>query len=87
VRSALRGVADVDRITARIALRSARPRDLSALRESLLRLPELAALRSPLPRAAAGRDRRLRSPSPPSRSPCCTPRSPPSPPPWCATAA
>ena len=43
VRSALRGVADVDRITARIALRSARPRDLSALRDSLARLPELAA--------------------------------------------
>ncbi len=42
VRGALRGVADVDRITARIALRSARPRDLSALRESLVRLPELA---------------------------------------------
>ncbi|HNF78488.1 MAG TPA: DNA mismatch repair protein MutS, partial [Thauera aminoaromatica] len=47
VRSALRGVADVDRITARIALRSARPRDLSALRESLLRLPELAAALAP----------------------------------------
>ncbi len=43
VRSALRGVADVDRITARIALRSARPRDLSALRESLSRLPALAS--------------------------------------------
>ncbi|MBN8441706.1 MAG: DNA mismatch repair protein MutS [Thauera sp.] len=41
VRTALRGVADVDRITARIALRSARPRDLSALRESLSRLPVL----------------------------------------------
>ncbi|MBS0545039.1 MAG: DNA mismatch repair protein MutS [Proteobacteria bacterium] len=43
VRTALRGVADVDRITARIALRSARPRDLSALRESLARLPQLGA--------------------------------------------
>ncbi len=43
VRTALRGVADVDRITARIALRSARPRDLSALRESLSRLPELSS--------------------------------------------
>ncbi|QTQ33959.1 DNA mismatch repair protein [Aromatoleum bremense] len=41
VRAALRGVADVDRITARIALRSARPRDLAALRDSLARLPEL----------------------------------------------
>jgi len=41
VRGALRGIADVDRITARIALRNARPRDLSALRESLVRMPEL----------------------------------------------
>ena len=41
VRGVLRGVADVDRITARIALRSARPRDLSALRDTLARLPEL----------------------------------------------
>ena len=48
VRAALRGVADVDRITARIALRSARPRDLAALRDSLARLPELhAALGAP----------------------------------------
>ena len=48
VRGALRGVADVDRITARIALHSARPRDLAALRESLARLPELhAALAAP----------------------------------------
>jgi DNA mismatch repair protein MutS len=39
----LRGVADIERIAARIALRSARPRDLSGLRESLARLPQLAA--------------------------------------------
>ncbi|WP_374510953.1 DNA mismatch repair protein MutS [Niveibacterium sp.] len=39
----LRGVADVERITARIALRSARPRDLSALRDTLARMPELQA--------------------------------------------
>jgi DNA mismatch repair protein MutS len=43
VRAALRGVADIDRITARIALRSARPRDLAALRDSLARLPALQA--------------------------------------------
>ncbi len=52
VRGALRGVADVDRITARIALRSARPRDLSALRDTLFRLPELgqalSSCRAPL---------------------------------------
>ena len=40
----LRGMADIERIAARIALRNARPRDLSSLRDSLQRLPELAAL-------------------------------------------
>ncbi|MDP1733701.1 MAG: DNA mismatch repair protein MutS [Sulfuritalea sp.] len=34
----LAGFADIDRITARIALKSARPRDLSSLRDSLCRL-------------------------------------------------
>ena len=43
VRKALRGMADLERIAGRIALRNARPRDLSSLRESLLRLPELRA--------------------------------------------
>ncbi len=38
----LRRIADVERITARIALKSARPRDLSGLRDSLALLPELA---------------------------------------------
>ena len=37
----LRGIADIERIVARIALRSARPRDLAALRDSLTLLPEL----------------------------------------------
>ena len=41
---ALRRIADVERISARIALRSARPRDLSALRDSLARLPGLATM-------------------------------------------
>ena len=48
----LRQVADIERITARIALKSARPRDLSALRDSLAALPELrgalANVQSPL---------------------------------------
>lgn len=44
----LRGIADVERITGRIALKSARPRDLSGLRDSLARLPELKALLAPL---------------------------------------
>lgn len=39
--AALRQVADVERITARLALLSARPRDLSSLRESLRQLPAL----------------------------------------------
>jgi DNA mismatch repair protein MutS len=37
----LKPCVDVERITARIALRSARPRDLSGLRETLLTLPQL----------------------------------------------
>jgi DNA mismatch repair protein MutS len=50
LQAALRGFADVERITARIALKSARPRDLSALRDSLARLGELCA---PLAAAAS----------------------------------
>jgi len=41
LRSGLRGVADIERITSRIALNSARPRDLAALRDSLAKLDEL----------------------------------------------
>ncbi|SCY01581.1 DNA mismatch repair protein MutS [Nitrosospira sp. Nsp13] len=40
VRECLRRVADIERITGRIALASARPRDLSGLRDSLERLPQ-----------------------------------------------
>lgn len=39
----LRGLADIERIGARIALRTARPRDLSSLRDSLARLGDIAA--------------------------------------------
>jgi DNA mismatch repair protein MutS len=42
----LKSVGDIERITARIALRTARPRDLSSLRESLLQLPQLQTLLS-----------------------------------------
>ena len=42
LREALRGLADIERITTRIALRSARPRDLSGLARSLSALPALA---------------------------------------------
>ncbi|MGZ5175312.1 MAG: DNA mismatch repair protein MutS [Burkholderiales bacterium] len=39
----LKGCVDVERITARIALKSARPRDLSGLCDTLKRLPDLAS--------------------------------------------
>src|SRR5512143_570725 len=39
----LKGCADVERIGGRIALKNARPRDLSGLRDTLALLPELAA--------------------------------------------
>jgi DNA mismatch repair protein MutS len=40
----LRQIGDIERILARIALRSARPRDLLRLREAFVRLPEIQAL-------------------------------------------
>jgi len=43
VGKALAGIADVERIAARIALKNARPRDLSALRDSLARLDGIRA--------------------------------------------
>ncbi|SFP75478.1 DNA mismatch repair protein MutS [Nitrosomonas cryotolerans] len=44
IRNCFRHIVDIERITARIALKSARPRDLSGLRDSLQRLPEVAHL-------------------------------------------
>jgi DNA mismatch repair protein MutS len=44
VHDALKLSVDVERITARIALKSARPRDLSGLRDTLSQLPQLHAL-------------------------------------------
>ncbi len=49
----LRRSADIERITARIALRSARPRDLAGLRDTLAQLPELHALCDALPDVAS----------------------------------
>ncbi|MDP1635380.1 MAG: DNA mismatch repair protein MutS, partial [Gallionellaceae bacterium] len=43
VQDALKPCVDVERITTRIALKSARPRDLSGLRDTLKQLPELHA--------------------------------------------
>ena len=49
LRTDLRDIGDIERITARIALKSARPRDLSALRDSLAALAGLrATLGTPL---------------------------------------
>jgi len=54
----LRGIADIERVLARIALRSARPRDLAALRDALGLLPRLSdaleGLDTPLLKATAG---------------------------------
>ena len=44
VRACLKRVGDIERITARVALKSARPRDLSGLRDSLKQLPQALAL-------------------------------------------
>jgi DNA mismatch repair protein MutS len=44
LRDLLRGIGDVERILSRVALRSARPRDLSTLRHALRVAPKLAAL-------------------------------------------
>jgi DNA mismatch repair protein MutS len=43
VRERLRGIGDIERILARVALRSARPRDLGQLRSALAALPALRA--------------------------------------------
>jgi DNA mismatch repair protein MutS len=52
LQSALRAVGDIERVLSRVALRSARPRDLAQLRAALAAMPalrrELAALSSPL---------------------------------------
>ncbi|MDE1460368.1 DNA mismatch repair protein MutS [Spartinivicinus poritis] len=49
---ALKQIGDIERVLARIALRSAKPRDLAKLRDALLQLPELqtqlANIQSPL---------------------------------------
>ncbi|WP_238389720.1 DNA mismatch repair protein MutS [Pseudoxanthomonas koreensis] len=55
LRDAFRGLGDLERILTRVALRSARPRDLSTLRDGLAMLPALRAQLAPLdsPRLAA----------------------------------
>ena len=55
LRETFRGLGDLERILSRVALRSARPRDLSTLRDGLALLPGVRALLAPLdsPRLAA----------------------------------
>ena len=55
LQASMRAMADIERITARIALFTARPRDLAGLRDGLAALPQLQALARPLdsPRLAA----------------------------------
>ncbi|TXK66061.1 DNA mismatch repair protein MutS [Alkalisalibacterium limincola] len=48
LREQFRGVGDIERILTRVALRSARPRDLSTLRDGLQLLPALRSLLAPL---------------------------------------
>ncbi len=48
LRDGFRALGDVERILTRVALRSARPRDLSTLRDALALLPDVGALLSPL---------------------------------------
>jgi DNA mismatch repair protein MutS len=61
LRDALRRVGDVERILARVALRSARPRDLATLRDALTLAPSLRAplLEADSPRLALLADRLL----------------------------
>ncbi|QSN62680.1 DNA mismatch repair protein MutS [Caballeronia sp. M1242] len=49
LRTALRKISDIERITGRLALLSARPRDLSCLRDTFAALPELQTLVAALP--------------------------------------
>jgi len=84
LRQPLEGIGDVERILSRVALRSARPRDLAQLRSAVGLLPSLAApprARPRIPRCsarccpapAAMRTCRRCSPRPlpRSRRPCC----------------
>jgi len=48
LRERFRALGDIERILTRVALRSARPRDMSTLRDGLGMLPDIAALIAPL---------------------------------------
>ncbi|WP_250451818.1 DNA mismatch repair protein MutS [Caballeronia sp. ATUFL_M2_KS44] len=53
LRTALRKISDIERITGRLALLSARPRDLSSLRDTFAALPDLQALVAAMPAQTA----------------------------------
>ncbi len=65
LRERFRAVGDIERILTRVALRSARPRDLSTLRDGLAMLPEIRGLLcSPLPPGESSARSELVSPLP-----------------------
>jgi DNA mismatch repair protein MutS len=66
LRSALRRIADVERITGRLALLSARPRDLSSLRDTFAALPALRAQVSDAADGTAALERIAQALEPPS---------------------
>ncbi|MDR5738049.1 DNA mismatch repair protein MutS [Caballeronia sp. LZ016] len=53
LRTALRKISDIERITGRLALLSARPRDLSSLRDTFAALPDLQRIVAALPAQTA----------------------------------
>lgn len=64
IRSILSGCADVERINARIAMGSARPRDLTGLRDTLAQLPSLVAALAPIDEAGLNALARQIAPQP-----------------------
>jgi len=82
----LKSCADVERISGRIALKNARPRDLSGLRDTLALLPELAAASCPATTPACRRCKPRWLPAPTCMN-CSRAPSSPSLPACCAKAA
>ncbi|HTH72979.1 MAG TPA: DNA mismatch repair protein MutS [Trinickia sp.] len=66
LRTALRRIADVERITGRLALLSARPRDLSSLRDTFATLPALRELVSAMAAATPALERIAAALEPPA---------------------
>lgn len=64
----LKGIGDIERIVARIALRSARPRDFARLRNALQQLPQLHELLTELPADALTDIRQHSQPMPQMQS-------------------